>query len=99
MNLHQLRTFESVARNRSFTRAAAELSLTQPAVSVQIRALEESLGAELFERLGRDVGLTPVDQHDGDAASDGAGSTETEGGTGRSALANIGRAAILAVRR
>ncbi len=58
MNLHQLRTFESVARNRSFTRAAAELSLTQPAVSVQIRALEESLGAELFERLGRDVGLT-----------------------------------------
>jgi DNA-binding transcriptional LysR family regulator len=58
MNLHQLRTFESVARNRSFTRAAAELSLTQPAVSVQVRALEDSLGTELFERLGRDIGLT-----------------------------------------
>jgi DNA-binding transcriptional LysR family regulator len=58
VNLHQLRAFESVARNRSFTRAAAELSLTQPAVSVQIRGLEKSLGTELFERLGRDVGLT-----------------------------------------
>jgi DNA-binding transcriptional LysR family regulator len=58
VNLHQLRTFESVARHRSFTRAAEELALTQPAVSVQVKALEESLGTDLFDRAGRQVTLT-----------------------------------------
>ena len=47
--LATLRTFEAVARNLSFTRAADELALTQSAVSHQIRALEDHLGASLFE--------------------------------------------------
>src|SRR5215472_14918378 len=46
--LATLRTFEAVARQLSFTRAAEELALTQSAVSHQIHALEEHLGASLF---------------------------------------------------
>ena len=56
--LATLRTFEAVARNLSFTRAADELALTQSAVSHQIRALEDHLGASLFERLHRGIELT-----------------------------------------
>lgn len=56
--LATLRTFEAVARHLSFTRAAEELALTQSAVSHQIRALEEHLGASLFGRLHRGVELT-----------------------------------------
>jgi DNA-binding transcriptional LysR family regulator len=56
--LATLRTFEAVARQLSFTRAAEELALTQSAVSHQIRALEEHLGASLFARLHRGIELT-----------------------------------------
>lgn len=58
--LQTLRAFESAARLRSFTRAAAELSVTQGAVSRQIRNLEQRLGITLFARVDRGVRLTPV---------------------------------------
>ncbi|MET0208651.1 MAG: LysR family transcriptional regulator [Burkholderiaceae bacterium] len=54
-----LRAFEAVARRLSFSAAAEELYLTQPAVSRQIRSLEEELGATLFLRGTRHVELTP----------------------------------------
>lgn len=57
-----LRAFEAVARRLSFSAAAAELFLTQSAVSRQIRGLEEELGATLFQRGTRHVELTPDGQ-------------------------------------
>jgi LysR family transcriptional regulator, low CO2-responsive transcriptional regulator len=54
----RLRTFLAVATYRSFTRAAHELQLTQPAISRQISQLEEALGLPLFELVGRAVHLT-----------------------------------------
>ena len=56
--LNALRVFEAAARHLSFKEAAAELSITQAAVSHQIRTLEEYLGVELFRRAGRGVQLT-----------------------------------------
>lgn len=56
--LRQLRVFEAVARHLSVTRAAEELHLTPPAVSIQIRQLEGHAKAPLFERLGRGLRLT-----------------------------------------
>ncbi len=56
--LNALRAFEASARHLNFTRAAQELNVTQAAVSQQVRALEERLGAELFKRLPRGLGLT-----------------------------------------
>jgi LysR family glycine cleavage system transcriptional activator len=56
--LGTLRTFEAVARQLSFTRAAEELALTQSAVSHQVRLLEEHLGTSLFGRLHRGIELT-----------------------------------------
>ena len=56
--LRQLRVFESAARHLSLTRAAEELHLTPPAVSIQIRQLEIHADAELFERAGRGLRLT-----------------------------------------
>ncbi|HZZ92121.1 MAG TPA: LysR substrate-binding domain-containing protein [Usitatibacter sp.] len=56
--LRQLRVFESAARHLSLTRAAEELHLTPPAISIQIRQLEGHAHAELFERLGRGLRLT-----------------------------------------
>jgi LysR family transcriptional regulator, glycine cleavage system transcriptional activator len=56
--LGTLRTFEAVARQLSFTRAADELALTQSAVSHQIRTLEEHQGARLFQRRHRAIELT-----------------------------------------
>ena len=56
--LRQLRVFESAARHLSLTRAAEELHLTPPAVSIQIRQLEGHAHAELFERAGRGLKLT-----------------------------------------
>jgi DNA-binding transcriptional LysR family regulator len=58
MELHLLRSFREVARERSFTGAARNLVLTQPAVSQQVKALEDELGERLFDRTGRDVRLT-----------------------------------------
>ena len=56
--LRQLRVFESAARHLSLTRAAEELHLTPPAISMQIRQLETHANAELFERVGRRLRLT-----------------------------------------
>lgn len=50
--------FEAVARNLSFSRAAQELHLSQPAVSMQIKQLEENVGTSLFEQLGKKIYLT-----------------------------------------
>ncbi|UZR27668.1 LysR family transcriptional regulator [Methylococcus mesophilus] len=58
ITLRQLKVFERVARRLSFTRAAEELYLTQPAVSMQIKQFEESVGLPLFERLGKKIFLT-----------------------------------------
>ncbi len=62
MNLHQLRVFHSVAKGGSFTAAAQELSITQPAVTIHIRELERYYGVRLFDRGGRRVRLTDVGQ-------------------------------------
>ena len=56
--LRQLSVFEAVARLGSFTRAAEELHMAQPTVSVQIRKLSESMGLPLFEHAGRKIRLT-----------------------------------------
>src|SRR3954453_874667 len=56
LSLHQLTCFLSVYEHGSLTRAAEELGYAQPSVSEQIRALEKSLGGELFRRVGRGVG-------------------------------------------
>jgi DNA-binding transcriptional LysR family regulator len=58
LSLHQLRIFVTVADRQSFTRAAEELLLTQPAVSMQIKALERSVGISLFEHVGKHLQLT-----------------------------------------
>lgn len=55
-----LRAFEAAARHQSFTLAAAELNLTQAAVSHQVRSLEKHLGVVLFERLPRSLRLTDI---------------------------------------
>lgn len=60
ITLRQLKVFERVARRLSFTRAAEELYLTQPAVSMQIKQFEEAVGLPLFERLGKKIYLTPA---------------------------------------
>jgi LysR family transcriptional regulator, glycine cleavage system transcriptional activator len=57
--LGTLRTFEAVARHLSFTMAATDMALTQSAVSHQIRALEDHLGARLFQRRHRGIEMTP----------------------------------------
>ena len=56
--LRQLKVFEAVARHLSFSRAAEELHLTQPAVSIQVRKLEEHAGMPLFEQFGKKIYLT-----------------------------------------
>ena len=58
MTLHQLRVFEAVARHCHVTRAAEELSLSQPSVSGQVRDLEKECGVPLFAHLGKRVYLT-----------------------------------------
>jgi DNA-binding transcriptional LysR family regulator len=60
MELFQLRSFLRVAEEGSFTRAAEELYLTQPAVTQHVRALERELGVPLFDRTGRGAQLTPA---------------------------------------
>ena len=60
MRYTQLRAFDAVAREGGFTKAAARLSLTQPAVTVQVRRLEESYGVLLFDRTSEGVELTDI---------------------------------------
>ena len=56
--LQQLRLFEAVARQRSYTRAAEELHLSQPAVHIQVKRLEENMGLPLIEQVGKKLLLT-----------------------------------------
>jgi LysR family transcriptional regulator, low CO2-responsive transcriptional regulator len=56
--LHQLKVFEAVARHNSFTRAAEELFLTQPTVSMQVKQLAKTVGMPLFEQVGKKLYLT-----------------------------------------
>jgi DNA-binding transcriptional LysR family regulator len=58
VDFNQLRTFLEVSRNKSFSKAADKLHLTQPSISAQVRSLEKSLGHRLFERGGGKVTLT-----------------------------------------
>lgn len=58
VTLRQLEVFRAVARRRSFTAAAQELHVTQPAVSMQVKELEADCGLPLFERSGRGIALT-----------------------------------------
>src|SRR5512140_4022345 len=58
MDFDQMRAVVEVARLRSFSRAAETLGLTQPAISAQVRLIEEEMGCRLFDRLGRNVYLT-----------------------------------------
>jgi DNA-binding transcriptional LysR family regulator len=58
MDFDQLRSFVEVARLKNFSRAAGKLGLTQPAISTQIRQLEEQFGVRLFDRIGKKVFLT-----------------------------------------
>lgn len=59
-SLNALRAFEAAARHASFTKAAAELHVTQGAVSHQVKALEAELGVALFRRLHQRLELTPA---------------------------------------
>lgn len=58
MDIRHLQYFLEVARHNSFTKAAEALYITQPTISKMVRNLEEELGVELFERLGKRVVLT-----------------------------------------
>ncbi len=62
ITLRQLKVFESVARLLNFTRAAEELHLTQPAVSIQIKQLEKMIALPLFEQMGKRIYLTDAGQ-------------------------------------
>src|ERR1700690_4575344 len=55
MDTRQLAAFCAIVERRSFSQAAERLGVTQPAVSLQIRALEKRLGTQLFDRWGRRV--------------------------------------------
>ena len=59
-NLNQLRAFFLAAREKNLTRAAETLCITQPAVSMQIRSLEQALGLKLIQKCGKDFHLTEV---------------------------------------
>ena len=58
VSLRQVRGFLAVARHQSFTRAARELNVSQPALTVQVRGLEERVGLRLFDRDSRGVRIT-----------------------------------------
>lgn len=55
MDIHQLRVFTSVFKNKSFSKASEELHLTQPTISDHVKTLEEELDCKLFDRLGRTI--------------------------------------------
>ena len=60
ITLRQLRYLTSLARHRHFGRAAADCAVTQPALSMQVRALEREIGAELVERRPGEIALTDI---------------------------------------
>lgn len=70
LTLQQLRLFEAVARHGSYTRAAEELHITQPAVSIQLKRLEEQAGLPLIEMVGKKMFLTAAGKAIYQASSD-----------------------------
>jgi LysR family transcriptional activator of nhaA len=92
LNLHHLRLFRAVARGGTLTGAARSLNLSQSALSTQLRALEASLGQDLFERRGRRLVLTEAGRIALDHAdtifrtADDLTATLRETGRGRRAL-------------
>ena len=68
--LQQLRLFAAVAEHKSVTRAAEEVHLTQPAVSIQIKRLEGKIGMPLIEHIGKELHLTVAGEEVFDAAKD-----------------------------
>ena len=58
MDLDNLKAFISVAKRRSFSLASDDLFITQPAVSKRVAALENTIGAMLFDRIGKNIQLT-----------------------------------------
>ncbi len=63
LTLRQIEVFLAIARHRSYSRAAEELGLTQPAVSAQMRALEDVARQPLFDYIGKQLYLTPAGKH------------------------------------
>src|SRR3954454_23971430 len=76
MTLAQLQSFVLVARHGSVKGAAAELEVTEPAVSVAVAALRKELGDELFVRDGRGIALTPGGRRLAALAGEGLGDAE-----------------------
>ena len=62
MDVRDLQVFLSVAKHLNYTRAAEEVNLSQPSVSVRMRELERDLGSKLFEQLGKKIALTEAGQ-------------------------------------
>src|SRR6266850_2599916 len=58
LTLHQLKIFSSIAKFLNITKASAELHISQPSVSQQVRLLQEEYGAKLYQKNGRGIKLT-----------------------------------------
>lgn len=101
LNYHHLRYFLEIARERSLTRAAQKLHVSQSALSIQLRQLEDRLGQPLFERRGRQLLLTEAGRIAMDHAEAIFSTGEELVGTlkgrprGRQALLRVGAAATL----
>ena len=63
LTIRQIEVFNAVARLQNYTRAAEELHMSQPAVSMQIKQLEDSVGLPLFEQIGKQIHLTEAGRH------------------------------------
>lgn len=74
--LHQLRIFLAVARHNSFARAAQELHLSPPTLSLQVKQLADTVGQPLFEQLGKKIFLTAAGRTLADACADIEGRME-----------------------
>lgn len=70
LTLQQIRLYESVVRLQSYTKAATEMHISQPAVSIQLKRLEESIGFQLIEQAGRKFRLTHVGEEVYQACAD-----------------------------
>src|SRR5882757_9080456 len=100
MKLRQLQFFIAVAEELSFSRAAIKLHVAQPSLSTQIKALEEEVGARLFERDKRHVSLTPAGRRFQGrvtailALAEGAKSEARSAEGGRLGMINLGYTAL-----